>query len=179
MAGVVATSYSEALFTLALEENKLGVFCEDLKTIVEILNDNKELKAIMKHPKIGKNDKKEVLSKVFAGADPYVLNFMKLMVDKSRFSHFEETCKVFLKMYNEHEGIAVAYVQSAVALSEEEKEAIQKMLEKRTNKKIEMRCKVNEDLIAGLRIKIDDDILDNSAATQLAKMKNQVIKTTL
>ena len=40
-------------------------------------------------------------------------------------------------------------------------------------------CSVNEDLIAGIRIKINDDILDNSAATQLSRMKNQVMKTTL
>ena len=179
MAGVVATNYSEALFALALEENKLDVFCKDLKAIVDVLNESDELKNIMKHPKVGKNDKKDILSKVFNGVDPYVLNFMKLMVDKSRFSHFEETCKAFLKMYNVHEGIEVAYVQSAVALSEEEKVAIAKMLEKRTNKKIELRCKVNEDLIAGIRIKINDDILDNSAAGHLSRMKEQVMKTTL
>ena len=56
---------------------------------------------------------------------------------------------------------------------------IAKMLEKRTNKKIELRCKVNEDLIAGIRIKINDDILDNSAAAHLSRMKEQVMKTTL
>mgnify|MGYP002514669586 CR=1 FL=1 len=48
------------------------------------------------------------------------------------------------------------------------------MLEKRTNKKIELRCKVNEDLIAGIRIKINDDILDNSAAAHLSRMKEML-----
>jgi len=179
MAGVVATNYSEALFALALEEKKLEVFCEDIKSILDVLYANEDLKSIMKHPKVKKEDKKAILSNVFASVDPYVLNFMKLMVDKSRFAHFEETCKTFLKMYNVHEGIEVAYVQSARPLSAQEKADLEKMLEKRTNKKIEMRCSVNEDLIAGIRIKINDDILDNSAATQLSRMKNQVMKTTL
>ena len=63
MAGVVATNYSEALFALALEENKLDVFCKDLKAIVDVLNESDELKNIMKHPKVGKNDKTDILSK--------------------------------------------------------------------------------------------------------------------
>lgn len=179
MAGVVATNYSEALFALALEENKLQTFYKDLNTVCSVLAKQEDLKAVMKHPKVDKKDKKEILSKVFKDIDAYVLNFMKLMIDKSRFSHFEETCKCFMNMYNEHEGIEVAYVQSAKALSEDEKSAIQKMLENKTNKKIEMRCKVNEDLLAGVRIKIKDEILDNTAAAQLARMKNHVMKTTL
>lgn len=179
MAGIVATNYAEALFTLALEENKLHEFYKDLNEVCEVLKKQEDLKAVMKHPKIDKKDKKEILSKVFKDVDAYVLNFMKLMIDKSRFAHFEETCKCFMNMYNAHEGIEIAYVQSAKALSEEEKSAIQKMLENKTNKKIKMHCQVNEDLLAGIRIKIKDEILDNSAAAQLSRMKNQVLKTTL
>ena len=56
MAGVVATNYSEALFALALEEKKLEVFCEDIKSILDVLYANEDLKSIMKHPKVKKED---------------------------------------------------------------------------------------------------------------------------
>lgn len=177
MAGIVAKNYAEALFELAKEENKLDSFKEDLLMMDNVLSGSTELKQVMRHPKVNKQDKKEILDKIFSDVDEYVKNFAKLLIDKSRFGHFHDICKGFINLYNELNNIEVAYVQSATVLDEEQIAKMKTMLERKTGKAIEIKASVNEDLLAGVRIRIKDEILDNSAATRLERMKEKVVKT--
>lgn len=179
MAGLVAVNYSEALFELAKEEKKLDQFKNDLSAMDDVLGSSEQLKQVLKHPKVEKSDKKAILEQVFTGVDPYVINFAKLLIDKNRFAHFHEICKCYYNSYNEINNIEVAYVQSAKELDEKQIKQIKDMLEKKTNKAIEIKTRVNEELLAGIRIKIKDEILDNSAAARLERMKDKVVKTTL
>lgn len=179
MVGLVATNYSQALFELAKEEKKLEDFKSSLITMQDVLQTSEELRLVMKHPKISKDDKKELLDKIFTDIDIYVKNFAKLLVDKNRFMNFNDICKCYFSMYNEYHNIEVAYVQSAVELSSKQKQALKVMLETKLNKTVELKMRVNEELLAGMRIKIKDEILDNSAASKLDRMKEQVVKTTL
>lgn len=179
MASLVAVNYSEALFELAKEEHKLDHVKNDLCKMDEAMQGNEELKQVMKHPKIDKKDKKAILEQIFTDVDVYVINFTKLLIDKNRFAHFHEIVKCYNESYNDYNNIEVAYVQSAKALDDKQIKAIKAMLEKKTNKTIEMKTSVNHELLAGVRIKIKDDILDNSAAARLDRMKEKVVNTTL
>lgn len=179
MARLVAMNYSQALFELAKEENKLDLFKRDLQQMQTVLAQSDELRTCMEHPKISKYDKKEIITKVYDGMDAYVLNFVKLLIDKSRFKYFDEICKCYFAMYNDYNNIEIAHIESASALSAQEIDSIVAMLEKKLNKTIEVQTKVNEELLAGIRIRIKDEVLDNSAATRLERLKEQVMKSTL
>lgn len=179
MAGIVAVNYSDALFALAQEENKMEAFKESLVTMDQTFMTMKELSNVMKHPKISKEDKKKLIDDIFGECDDYVRNFAKLLIDKSRFGNFHDICSSFVALYNDFHHIEVAYIQSAVALNEDQKIRLQQMLEKKTGKHVEMHLRVNEELLAGIKVKMKDEILDNSAATRLEKMKKQVAKASL
>lgn len=179
MASVVAKSYGEALYELAKEAGKLSVYKEQLLEIDSFLSDNKDLNKFLKHPKISKDEKKELLVKIFNESENYIQNFIQLLIDKGRFAHFSDIVKCFIKMYNEEHNIQIAYLQSAVALDDEQLEKIKAMLEEKCQKTIEIKASVNEDLLAGIRIQINDEVLDNSAAMRLAKMKAHVANSTL
>lgn len=179
MAGLVAQNYGDALFELAQECGKTKEYKEVLTALEETLSSNEELKLFLKHPKIAKEEKKNVLKEILKQEDPYLIHFVLLLIDKSRFSHFSDIVKVFEQRYHVLHDIEVAYVQSARELSTDELQDLRVMLEKHTGKTIEMRTSVHPELIAGVRIKIKDEVLDNSAAKRLEKMKERVINTTL
>ncbi len=177
MASMVAKNYSEALFELAVEENKLELIKDELCQINSVLEENAELKKILAHPTIEKTDKKEMLLNIFDGMDQYVSSFIRLLIDKNRFMNFSNIVKEFNHLYNQEKGIQIAYVTSAIALNEDELTRLRVMLEEKTQKTIQFVCKVEESLIAGVRVKINDDTYDNSIATKLSKMKEAVNKT--
>ena len=94
MAGVVSKSYCDAIFSLAQEEGKLDLYKEQLDLVAENVKQDANYRAVMAHPKISKEEKKELLVKVYGNAiDPMLLNFLKLLVDKGRFRFIEEIVK--------------------------------------------------------------------------------------
>ena len=57
MAKLVSTTYGDALFELALEMNQVDAFQEEVKAIMEALEQNRDLTKLMNHPKITKEEK--------------------------------------------------------------------------------------------------------------------------
>lgn len=176
MAGVVAQSYSDALFSLAKEETKLDLMKEQLCFVNAQMQENKEFLQVLTHPKIHKDEKKKTLEEVFGKAiDHTLLNFLKLLIDKGRFQNLDEITKEFVKCYNVENNIEVAYIRSAKPLNDEEIARLQAMLEKKLAKKIDLRLVVDPSLIAGLRIKINDMVLDHTAYSRMERLKQLAI----
>lgn len=171
----VARGYSDALFTLASESKAWELYKQELKHVVDTLHENDEMMIVLAHPRVSKVDKKVILGQVFEGQiQLYVLSFLKLLIDKNRFRHIFEITKAFTNQFNEQFGIEVAYVTSARLLDKQEEQALITMLENKTSKKIELVTHIDESLMAGIRIKIKDEVLDNSAKTRLKRMRNEV-----
>lgn len=173
MASVVASRYAHALFELAKQEDVLDTCKENLDVISQGMKEYPDLFMLLKHPKIDKKDKKDILSKSFVGAHVYVLNFAKLLIDRNRFGSIEDIQKVFKELYNKEKGIEIAYIQSASSLDKKQEAEIIQMLKEKRKKDIEAKVTVVPELIAGLRIQVGNDVLDNSALTRLAKMKHE------
>lgn len=52
---------------------------------------------------------------------------------------------------------------------------MKKTLEEKLNKTIDMRLSVDEELIAGIRVKINDTLIDNSALSRLERMHREIV----
>lgn len=175
MAGIAAISYSDALFALALEEEKTSLIKDQLCFVDEQMRENKEFLALMSHPKIHKEQKKQALQAVFGELDHTMLNFLKLLTDKGRFYDLHEICKAYIKRYHEENNIVVAEVCSARALHEDEIARMQEMLTKKLNRQVEMRLRVDAKLLAGVRIKVNDVVLDHTAWNKMEHLKRLAI----
>lgn len=175
---MIAQNYADALFSIGKEEHKLDAFREQLKTVEDSLQKEPQFAHLLTHPKMGKEQKKEMLTSVYEKTvDTTVLNFMKLLVDKSRFSHIREICQAFYSLYHEEYQIEVAYVSTAVPLQEEDIAQLKQVLEHKIKKKTELVITVNKEMMAGIRVKIGDQVMDNSASARLANLKETVVRS--
>lgn len=178
MAGIVSKNYSDALFALAQEDQKLDLFKEQLDLVTDSVKQDDKFAAVMAHPKISKEEKKAMIEAVFGKSiDHMLLNFLKLLIDKGRFSKIAEIRHEFKKAYNKFHNIQVVYVTSAKPLSDADVQKLQDKLETKLNKKVDFVLAVDEDLIAGIRIKINDQIIDNSAYGRLQRLKRSVLSS--
>lgn len=172
MAGIAAKSYSDALFALAQEEQKLDTFKADVCMMDEQLKAYPDFMRVLTHPKIHKEEKKQTLASVFGSeVDHMVLNFAKLLIDKSRFQSFHDITREFVKQYNKVNNIEVAHVRTAKKLEDAEIKRLKSMLEEKLSKTVELHIQEDPDLLAGLRIKINDMVLDNTARSRMDNLK--------
>ena len=164
MAKLVSTTYGEALFELAAENNKEEEFLGEITALKGLLKENPEFGSLMNHPKILKEEKLKVLEDVFSGRiSRELLGFLHLVVAKDRYGEIDGILDFFIGKVKQHQGIGIANVATAVSLNEDQKKEIEnKLLATTPFDRMEMHYQVEEDLIGGMVIRIGDRVVDSS-----------------
>lgn len=172
MAKLVSKTYGEALFDLAVEENKLDLITEEIRLVKEVLENNEDLIKLLNHPKISREEKITVVENIFKGKlSDEVVGFLVIIVDKGRYNDLTTIFEYFLSKVLEYRNIGVAFVTSAIPLSEEQKEQVERKLLATTKyQQFQMNYTVDESIIGGLIIRIGDRVVDSSIKNQLRNM---------
>lgn len=181
MAKLISGTYGEALFELALEEHREDQLLEEAQGILLILQENPELNQMMNHPKIVREEKLSTLKTIFEGRiSGEMLGFLTLIVEKDRYGSIEGILSCFIDKMKEHKGIGIAYVQTAVALTQEQKQQVEKKLLATTKyRQMEMHYAVQESLIGGMVIRIGDRVVDSSIRSKLSDLERSLMKIQL
>lgn len=181
MAKLVAKTYGDALFELALEENCIDTLVEETEGVLKLFEENAELNKLMNHPKISKEEKICVMEEIFKGrVSEELAGFIRIIVSKDRYGEITQIFEYFIARVKEHKNIGTAYVISAVELKPAQKETIKnKLLSITRYSTIEMVYSVDKELIGGMMIRIGDRIIDSSIKTKIYEMSKSLSKIQL
>ena len=179
MAKLVSKTYGEALFEIAREENKTREMMEEIQELQEILKQNPEFDKMMKHPGIPKQEK--AVEKIFKGrASDELTGFLEIVVDKERYGELQAIINYFIDRVKEEQRIGVAYVTTAVELTDAQKENVKnKLLETTSYVVMEMHYEVDASLIGGMVIRINDRVVDSSIKTKISDLTKQLLQIQL
>lgn len=181
MAKLVSQVYGEALFSLAVEGGRLAQLSEELEAVTAILDENPRYTAILLHPQLDELEKIDVFDRVFEGKICRELTgFFHLLLEKGRFRDLKAIQEYFRKRKLKYEKIGVAWVTSAVTLSDAQKERIMDRLLSTTDYvSMQMHYQTDPSLIGGLVIQIGDRVVDSSIQGKLNDMKDELMKIQL
>lgn len=169
--------YATALFELVLQEKAVPLYQAQSKVIVEVFSVNASLRSFFDAVQITAEEKKELLAKAFKGKiEPLLFNFLNLLVDKKRINHAVEILKEFNTMCNRELNIQEGYVYSARALSAEQIKQLEEGLSQKNNRNVELHNLIDERLISGIKIVIDNQIVDLSMKNRIESLKNELLK---
>ena len=177
MAKLVSKTYGDALFDLALEENKIDELFEEVLALKQILKENQDFTKLMNHPKVVKEEKEEVMEAVFKGrVSDEITGFLKIIISNNRFSDIFSVIDYFVARVKEYKKIGVAYISTPLELSDKQKSDVEKrLLETTVYEKMEMNYSIDEELIGGMVIRIGDKVVDSSIKTKLGKMERELM----
>lgn len=169
----IGRKYSLALFQLGKEKDKLFDFKRELLEIKNILK-NKELKDFLFHPQIKTEDKKKLLQKVFSDMSTLLANFLNLLFDKRRAIYLDDIIEEFINLVKEEEKILEVEVITAIELSENLITELKNTLSKKLDNQIELVTRIDSSIIAGMIIKIGDQIIDGSIKNSLNSLADNL-----
>ena len=176
MAGTLVSSeisepYAQALMSLAQQNDLADQFGETFRSLESLMSESREFKDFVQNPVIRNEDKKEVLKQVMGDANPYLVNFMMLLVDKRRIIFLESIVEQYLSLLRKLNQTVLAEVISARELSDEQKdniiERVKGIVEARD---VELKTSVDPDLIGGVIIKVGSKVIDASLRGQLRRI---------
>ena len=168
----LAKEYGAALFALALEkENKLG-FYEALQAVESAFSENPMYIELLASPSISQSERTSALEEAFSTALPEeVLSYLKLLVEKGRISLFSESVLEYKNLLDASMHTFKAVITSAVELTEEEKSALIRKLEKSENATVLAEFQIDPALIGGVVVEMNGKILDGSIRHRLHLVK--------
>lgn len=183
MAKLVSKTYGEALYEVAMEsgEDKAIALMEEINGLMKVLEENPDFDRLMKHPGIAKQEKLQVVENVFKGRVSSELEgFLNIVVTKERYGELPAIFAYYIDRVKEQQKIGVAYVTSAVELSQSQKEAVTaRLLETTDYRKIEPKFHVDSAIIGGMIIRINDRVVDSSIRTKLDGLTKQLLAVQL
>lgn len=181
MAKLVSKVYGDALMEAALEHQEVDALFEEAKTLNEVWKENPELAVLLDNPKVVKEEKTEVLKRVFCDRiSPDMLGFLTTAVEKGRHKEIPSILEYFISQVKEYKKIGTAYVSSAVELSDAQKAQVKKQLLATTSyEEFDLNFTVEPSLIGGMVIRIGDRVVDSSIKTQLYELQKELTRIQL
>lgn len=173
----LAKRYAKALFDLALEENLMSTFQPQIKSIHTLFKENEELREFVNSQGVPSEAKKEFFNKLFKeNIHIYVIHFLCLLVDKKRERNIEAVCEEFNSLCNEYFNVLEGIVYSTKPLTKDQMTNIEKSIELKLNKKVELTNKLDSSLIGGLKVVVGDTVFDNSIQHKMEALKNELLQ---
>jgi len=171
----VEKEYSQALFTLACEENSSEKYLEELKLIADVFKEEPEYVTLLSSPNVSKEEKLSSIDSTFSPfVSEYTLSFLKLLCEKGHITRFDVCLEDYEKLYNMKCKTRIARVISSVPLTDEEGAKIKASLERKWGVCVNLICETDESILGGIIIKTEDTVIDGSLKTKLRDVKDVI-----
>lgn len=170
--GYIALQYAEALFGIALEDGLIDEMLSDFDNFYSAVDD--DINKFLNHPKVSKKNKKEVVEKAID--NKLLKHFIFVMIDNFRIELLGESLIEYKKIVNRQNNIMKVRVYSKKELDSEQKNQLRTNLNKKHNRKIELKNIVDSNIAGGLRIEYEGMILDDTINNYLQTLRANLTK---
>ena len=167
--------YASALVSLAKEEQKLEQYKLAVLSMKETFEQNPTVLKLLKSYFVSNEDKEKVvdeLTKVFGLKN--LTNFIKLLVVKHKIYLFKDIASEITKGINFELDVYEGFVYSTEPLEKQKILEISQVISQKIHKKVELKNKIDERLIGGVKVVVHDHVFDGSIKYKLETMKEQL-----
>jgi F-type H+-transporting ATPase subunit delta len=174
-----ANRYARALFDVALQEKAdLAKIDQDLRATADLLAGNQELSLAAVRAGIPDAARQGLMEAIAdkLGVAPQVKKTIVVLTNARKLNLLPDLALAFGERLLAHQNVVRADVTSAVALSPEKTKALEESLSKVTGKKVEITASVDPSLLGGVVARIGSTVYDGSVRTQLAQMRQELVK---
>ncbi len=171
----VAKRYAVALFNAAVKQDIAEQVQDDMSSFIDLLRANAQFRGFLKSPEIPTEQKKQlVVDAIGDSTAGLFIKFLMLLIDKKRLINILNIADAYRQLYEQLQGIVEARVITAVELDADLEQKTVEKLEKETGKTIRVRKTVNPDIIGGMILVVEDEIIDGSIRHKLDQMKKSL-----
>ena len=173
----VARRYANALFNAAKQSQALDRVQNDLGELKSLCETHQSFKGVWFSPRIPVVQKSKLVADLFKSSiDPVSLAFLGLLVDKRREDILPVMADEVRRLVDAEGKVIRAHATFAVHPSEPQLAAITASLQSRTGQTIKLTHDVNADIIGGVVVRLNDDIIDGSVRGSLERMRVSMLQ---
>lgn len=172
---IITKRYAEAFF-LTIDGDGFEESFQDFQAFFACYAGVDDLRNILNHPTIHPNRKIEMIGRLFGKqANQLVIDFICLLVKRERINLFLDIALEIERLYRRKQGIRGIIIKSSVPLNDQERTRLRAVLSRKFGR-IEIREKVDRDVIGGLIIQFGDQVIDESLKARLKLLREMMIR---
>jgi ATP synthase F1 delta subunit len=171
-----ARVYAEALFEVGRDKGKLDALQQQLGQFAEAVDGNRELQVFFFSPYLSSAEKKQGLERAIDGAEPELVNFLELLVDKHRMTEIFRIRRELDELWKEENRRIDVTVTSAVELDPAVVERIGQEVERQTGEQVDLSSRVDGEILGGIVLQVGNMVLDASIRNRLEKLRKSVAR---
>jgi ATP synthase F1 delta subunit len=169
-----ARVYAEALFDVAREKGKLDAVRDELAQFADAVDGDRELQVFFFSPYFSSAEKSAGLRRAVSGADPELLNFLELLIEKGRMPEVFRIRRELDELWKHENRRIDVTVTSAVPLEPAVVEKVGEEIERQTGQKVELASRVDDEILGGIVLQVGNKVLDASIRARLEKLRKSV-----
>jgi F-type H+-transporting ATPase subunit delta len=173
----IAAVYARSLFEVAKDQDKLDAVREQIGAFADALDETRELQVFFFSPYFSTQEKKDGLERAVTDADPVVMNFLKLLIEKHRTPTIFRIRADFDALWEEENRLLPVQITSAVELDEGTVRQLGDRIREQTGRTVDLSSRVEPDILGGIVVQVGNSVLDASIRTRLERLRRQVAKT--
>jgi len=165
----IARPYAEALFQSTKSDlNGAQAWVEELAAIAG----DAGLQQFAGNPRVTTNQVFDLIAGLAKTTLPdQAKNFLRTVIENGRLNALPEMAAQFRALKNAQGGSSDAVVYSAFPIDGAALANVAATLEKRFDRKLNVKVELDADLIGGIRVVVGDEVLDTSVKARLEQMK--------
>ncbi len=172
---IVERMYAEGFLEYAGETIGFSKGLDELLTVKSVFSENPDLKSFLENPAVLSREKSELIEKVFAdGFSRETRDFLKLLLKNGRIAKFHDIAEYARVKYS-HGNEVDAVISASYPLDLDILEALKSVLENKLHKKLHLYSDLDPDLLGGVRVTMENLVLDGSVKKRLDDMKEKLM----
>jgi len=172
----IASVYARSLFEVARDHGRLDEVREQLGQVADAIEGDQRLQVFFFSPYFSTQEKKEGLGKLLSGADPILVNFLELLIEKHRVPALFRIRRTLDALWRQENRLLPVSVTSAVALDEATVQQIGERIAQQTGRRVDLTSRVEPDILGGIVVRVGNSVLDASIRHRLDKLRRQVAR---
>jgi F-type H+-transporting ATPase subunit delta len=172
----IAAVYARSLFEVAKEQDKLDDIRAQLGEFADAMHDSRELQTFFFSPYFSTQEKDDGLDRAVSGADPIVVNFLKLLIENHRMPVIFRVRRGYEDLWEQENRLLPVQVTSAVELDRATVESIGDRIAEQTGQKVDLSAGVEPDILGGIVVRVGNQVLDASIRNRLEQLRKQVAR---
>ena len=171
----LAHPYATAIFEAAKADNAVDTWLSNLADLSTIAQ-SEDFGSLIGNPRLSKDDLLTVILGLLNNTTKPMRELLSLLQENDRLNILPEIYVLFEQKVEQDRNTAKAIIQSAYAISNADKKRLEQLLSDKFGKSITASVEVNAELIGGIKVLINDLVIDASVKGSLNNLATQLIR---
>ncbi|WP_292008685.1 ATP synthase F1 subunit delta [Chryseobacterium sp.] len=167
----VAKRYAQGLLDFTNESGQTATVFSEMKDVVKLMSESKDLNKFFLTPYIDSKKKIEVANEVFKSLSHSSQNLIKLVIKQGRENQLKNIAQEYINKVEDINGVQRVTLTTATSISKENIDQIIKSTNLVKDSNFDLNVTINPEILGGYILRVGDQQIDASVKTKLNQVK--------